>query len=89
MPILRPAHGGQFVAIRATRDEASPRVNAAGGSDDIKRAGGSVIFSHASSIPQSSLTASPKCVFYLFFFSCKSLSIKELRARASPAVVTR
>ena len=64
MAKLTPAHRGQFVAIRATRNEAAPRVNAAGGSDEVKRAGGSVIFSHAGSIPQSSLTAS---LFFFFF----------------------
>ena len=45
MAKLPPAHRGQFVAIRATRNKAAPRVNAAGGSDEVKRAGGSVIFS--------------------------------------------
>jgi hypothetical protein len=85
MAKLTPAHMGQFVAICATRNEATPRVNAAGGSDEVKRAGGSGIFSHAGSIPQSSLTAR---LFLFFFFSCNLLSINELRARAGALVVT-
>ena len=68
MAKLTPPHRGQFVAIRATRNEATPRMNAAGGSDEVKRTDGSVIFSHVGSIPQSSLTASLKCVFYFFFY---------------------
>ena len=68
MAKLTPAHRGQFVAIRATRNEAVPRVNAAGGSDEVKRAGGSGIFSHAGSIPQSSLTARLFLRYYAFFF---------------------
>ena len=86
MAKLTPAHRGQFVAICATRNEATPRVNAAGGSDEVKRAGGSGIFSHAGSIPQSSLTAR---LFLFFFFSCNLLSMNELRRRGGAAHVTR
>ena len=86
MAKLTPPHRGQFVAIRATRNEATPCVNATGGSDEVKRAGGSGIFSHAGSIPQPSLTAS---LFLFFFYLRNSLSINELRRRGGRSPVTR
>jgi hypothetical protein len=48
-----------------------------------------VIADHGDIIADPSLTASPNCVFYHFFFSCNSLSINELRARGGALLVTR
>ena len=50
--------------------------------------------SHGSIIPHHALNASPKWLFYRFFFffiylTRKSLSINELRSGASPAAVSR
>ena len=57
------------MAVLATPEEAKASVNAARADHHVKRAGarGSISYCHGDIVAESRLTASPKCVFYLFF----------------------